>query len=127
MYNAVVARLSDLGYTATQADTSSITFLIGKVEWEIKNNCNISTVPAGLTAVAVDMVCGMFFNQLIAINPDALTFVDLSAAVKAIAEGDTNVTYSDGSKTDEQRLTALTDYLISGSRQELAAYRRFKW
>lgn len=123
MLEDVTSRLAALGYTVTDADTWLLTFIVGKVEETIKNECNIDEVPDGLHYVEVDMVCGEF---LLAKQGSGQELgIDVEAAVKQIKEGDTQITYAipDNSIT----LDGLIDILRNGGRGQFAAYRRFKW
>ena len=60
------------------------------------------------------------------VDPKSLEFINLETEIKQIQEGDTNITFSDSSKTQEQRLDEYINYLI---RKEinLACYRRLRW
>lgn len=125
MLEDVTKRLESFGYEVTEADNWMIEFLIQKIENSIKADCNINTIPEELHEIAVDMVVGEFLlNKK---SRGQLEGFDLEAAVKQIHEGDTSVTFSDGSKTPEERLDELILYLMNYGKGKFAAYRCIKW
>lgn len=122
----IAARLIVFGYTVTAADDWLIGFTTSKVENDIKNRCNISTIPEGLYQTEVDMIVGEFlFTKK---NLGQLSDLDLSAAVKSVEEGDTTITFAvgSGSSTPEQRFDAVINILRSPS-VDFAAFRCIKW
>lgn len=122
----VTARLASFGYIVTTTDAWLLEFIINKVENHIKSQCNTSTVPEDLYQIEVDMVVGEFlFGKK---NMGQLADIDLSAAIKSIQEGDTNITFAigSGSMTAEQRLDALISSLMHPN-ADFASYRRIKW
>jgi hypothetical protein len=124
MLEDVTARLASFGYTVTENDAFMLTFIIQKVENHIKSECNISTIPDELTNIVVDMVVGEFLLNKKSIGQ--LTGFNLSAAVKQIQEGDTNISFS-GEMSPEQRLDALIDYLMNYGKGKLVSYRSIRW
>lgn len=127
----VKARLAMLGFYSPpesgEADASIdvvLGFLIRKTTGYILTSCNINEIPTSFYEAAVDMVCVEYLREQK--NSGQLGGFDYSAAVKAIQEGDTNITFSDGSSTPEQRLDALLAYLSRGY-ESLVDYRRLKW
>ena len=127
----VKVRLGMLGFYKEPAEGETDTsidmilgFLIRKVSGYILVSCNIKEIPAGFYEQAVDMVCAGYLQEQK--NSGQLTGFDYAAAVKAIQEGDTNVTFSDASRTSEQRLEILLAYLDRG-KDEWVNYRRLKW
>nr|DAS46177.1 MAG TPA: head to tail adaptor [Caudoviricetes sp.] len=129
MLERVKERLQSLGYTVKDSDDIAINFAMQKVENTIKNDCNISAIPDGLTHVAVNMVVGEFLMSKKTFAPNDLLNFNLDTAVKQIQEGDTNISFAvgEGSKTDEQRLDSFIDYLLNYGRDEFITYRRFRW
>ena len=129
MLERVNERLQSLGYTVKDSDDIAINFAMQKVENTIKNDCNISAIPDGLTHVAVNMVVGEFLMSKKTFAPNDLLNFNLDTAVKQIQEGDTNISFAvgEGSKTDEQRLDSFIDYLLNYGRDEFITYRRFRW
>ena len=128
VYEAVVARLSMLGYTVTDADKAGLEYLIHKCEVDILTNINHRELPKGLFYTLVDMVAGQFlFNKKAA---GGLEGFDFDAPAKSITEGDISVTFagaSDGSSSAESRFEALLDRLMHPPDSVLAAFRRLRW
>lgn len=126
---SVTSRLTSLGYEVREADSASLAFCVEKVRNTIKNDVNVADVPEGLAYIAVDMAVGEFLKGLMTFSPDALTGFDLDAAVKRIQTGDTTTEFAvgDGTKTDEQRLTAFVDYLLNYGKDEFNSFRRLRW
>ena len=95
VYEAVVARLSMLGYTVTDADKAGLEYLIHKCEVDILTNINHRELPKGLFYTLVDMVAGQFlFNKKAA---GGLEGFDFDAPAKSITEGDISVTFAGAS------------------------------
>lgn len=128
VYEAVVARLSMLGYTVTDADKAGLEYLIHKCEVDILTNINHRELPKGLFYTLVDMVAGQFlFNKKAA---GGLEGFDFDAPAKSITEGDISVTFagaSDGASSAESRVDALLDRLMHPPDSVLAAFRRLRW
>ena len=129
MLERIKERLQSLGYTVKDSDDIAINFAMQKVENTIKNDCNVSAIPDGLTHVAINMVVGEFLMSKKTFAPSDLLNFNLDSAVKQIQEGDTNISFAvgEGSKTDEQRLDSFIDYLLNYGRDEFITYRRFRW
>jgi len=123
----VYKRLGSLGYAITESDDWAISFAIQKVENNIKNSCNVTSIPDGLNQEAIDMICGEFL--FLKKQSGKLEGFNLDAALKSVQAGDTTVTFAvgQGSMTPEQRLDALLSYLITKGRGEFACYRKIKW
>ena len=122
-------RLESFGYVLKDGDEVILNFSIQKVENTIKNDCNISSIPDGLTNVAVDMAIAEFLTAKKTFSPDDIAGLDLGFAVKQIQEGDTNTVFAigEGTLTPEQRLTAFLNYLLTRGRDEFSCYRRLRW
>jgi hypothetical protein len=112
----------------TDSDDWLITFSMEKVTLKIQNQCNISSIPEGLYAAAVDMTCGEFLFVLKQTGKLNETF-NLEVAIKQVQAGDTNVTFAvgDGTETPEQRLNSLINYLTTKGEGDFVCYRKFKW
>ena len=132
MLEDVKLRLLNLGYTVTDQDSWVLQFIINKVEQEIIIQAGVydpdldkMVIPDGFYQNAVDRVTGEFMGEKKSIG--GLTGFDVSAAVKSIQEGDTNVTFAIGSgdSTPEKRLDMLIAYLKSSG--SIASYRTFQW
>ena len=128
VYEAVVARLSMLGYTVTDADKAGLEYLIHKCEVDILTNINHRELPKGLFYTLVDMVAGQFlFNKKAA---GGLEGFDFDAPAKSITEGDVAITFagaSDGASSAEARFDALLAGLMRPPESTLAAFRRMRW
>jgi len=129
MLERIKERLQSMGYAVKDSDDITINFAMQKVENTIKNDCNISAIPEGLMNIAIDMVVGEFLMSKKTFAPNDLLNLNLDSAIKQIQEGDTNISFAvgEGSKTDEQRLDSLIDYLLNYGRDEFITYRRFRW
>lgn len=130
MLDKVMERLASLGYTdISDSDKAVLGFAVGKVTNTIRNDCNISEIPDGLTHIAVDMAVGEFLTAKKTFAPDDIAGLDLDYAVKQIQLGDTNTVFAtgEGSLTSEQRLDALLNYLLTHGRDEFSCYRRIRW
>ena len=119
----VTARLAMLGYTATQADTAEIEYLITKVDTYIKTFCNIPEVPEALNTYATDRVCGEFLKEK-GYTAGTSVGVDASGAVKRITEGDTTIEYADGSGKSAKLDSLIADMLDDSI---LLRFRCIKW
>jgi hypothetical protein len=121
--------LESFGYTLQDGDNWLLGFCIQKVENNIKNECNVSSVPCGLKKVASQMVIGEFLFAKKGIGQLQGLNIDIDAAVKQIQEGDTSVTFAfgNGSMTPEQRLDMLIAYLVNSGISQFVRYRRLKW
>lgn len=129
MIEEIILRLKSFGYEATDEDQPTLTFVWEKVKRRIRNACNIQDIPDGLFFVAVDMAVGYFLQEKKAVSGDSLAGFDLSAAVKSIKEGDTDVSFAvgEGSSTPEQRFNSLIDYLIHYGEKDFVTYRQMVW
>ena len=119
----IVTRLQSLGYMVTDADKWLIGYLIGKVANEIRNECNVDSIPKGLHQIAVDMVCGEFL--MMKKGSGQLEDFDVAGAVKQIKQGDTDVTYAIGD--DSITAETLIHSLMTGGRAQFARFRRLVW
>lgn len=117
----VKKRLDGLGFSTTAVDEWIITFCVDKITNHIKNNCNVSEIPAGLHEVAVDLICGEYLQGKF--NTGQLG--DYSQAIQKIKEGDTDITYTSG-MSDAELIKALIATLQMRE-IDFAAYRRIKW
>ena len=113
MNELVINRLEWFGYEVVHSDLLTIKFIIEKIENKVKTDCNIDEIPEELNNVLVDMVVGNFFIEKKTFDPDSLKSINFESVIKQIQEGDTNITFSDNSKTPEQRFDELINYLIN--------------
>lgn len=125
----VMQRLESFGYTVKDSDEFIISFSMDKVSNTIKNDINAAEIPEGLEHIAVDMVVGEFFQAKKTFQPDDLDGFDLGYAVKQLSTGDTTTTFAigEGTETDESRLTAFINYLLSYGKGQMSRFRRMRW
>lgn len=121
--------LESFGYEMQDGDDWLLGFCIQKVENNIRNECNVSSIPSGLKKVASQMVVGEFLFAKKGIGQLQGLNINIDAAIKQIQEGDTNVTFAfgNGSMTPEQRLDSLIAYLMVSGKNQFVRYRRLKW
>jgi len=123
MLGDVKRRLKSLGYKVEKGDDWVLDFLVDKVSQHIKTACNLSEVPEGLHAVAVDMVVGEFL--LMKKGSGQLSGLDVEAAVKKISLGDASVSFGGGDEA--VTLDGLILHLMESGKSQLSAFRRFAW
>ena len=126
MNELVINRLEWFGYEVVHSDLLTIKFIIEKIENKVKTDCNIDEIPEKLNNVLVDMVVGNFFIEKKTFDPDSLKSINFENVIKQIQEGDTNITFSDNSKTPEQRFDELINYLIN-KEYDFSCYRKIRW
>lgn len=125
-FEGVLNRLDSFGYKAKEEDAWSLSFAMQKVENHIKNFCNVSSVPEGLFNIAVDMVCGEFLFAKKQTGQLTVGELDLSCAIEQISEGDTTVTFGDGT-SDEDKFTMLLNHLMNKGEGDFICFRKLKW
>ena len=123
---SVLKRLDSFGYTISEEDVFGIAFGVQKVEQTIKNDCNVTKIPEGLTCTAVDMVCGEVFGTLYRTGKLRLDALDLDGAIASVNVGGTSVSF-DNNTSDESKLNLFISLLAHGGRGELACYRQIRW
>lgn len=122
----VLKRLDSLGYTPSEDDAFCIGFSVQLVENSIKNDCNVTEVPEGLSNIAVDMVCGEVLGTLYRAGKLSLDNLDLDGAIASVKVGDASVSFSN-STSDDGKFTTLLALLQNGGRGEFACYRSLRW
>lgn len=134
MYDDVVARLRQLGYTLSDdcSPDTAISYSIERAAEKIRANINRTEIPEGLHCTWVDMAAGLFLWDKKAAGrlSEGGMSVELAAPVKSITEGDITVSYagaSEGSLTPEARLDKLIDSLINPPAYLFARFRRLVW
>lgn len=123
---AVLKRLSSFGYEVTNEDDWMIQFASEKVANNIKNSCNVVSIPDGLFHVAVDATCGEFLLAMKQTGRLNLSDLDLNGVVTSIKEGDIQVNFASG-QSDEEKLNSFLNYLLHAKDGELVCYRKLKW
>ena len=128
MYDEIVARLADFGYTASAADEHSITFLIEKWSDYVLDFCNLEELHTGVETKLIDKICGEFLYYKKNSGQLGEDF-DFEAPAKIIKEGDTSITmsYGEGGKTPEQRFDNMLTNLMQSFDKNLVKYRRMAW
>lgn len=126
-FEAVLNRLVSFGYELQETDAWELCFCMMKVENHIKNTCNIKSVPEGLFQVAVDRVCGEFFNGRKASGNLVIGDLDFDGAVSSIKEGDASVNFDTGTSDDEKFSVFLNYLMHEGEEGDLVCYRKLKW
>ena len=123
----VIDRLSQLGYTAVDADSKSIDYELEKITNYTLNYCNITTVPTIIKHRLIDRVCGEFLYYKK--NSGELEGFNYDAVIKQIKEGDTSITYAvgQGEDTPENRFDAFVKQLERGYDKWITPYRRLRW
>lgn len=125
----VKERIQSFGYELKAGDEILINFSISKVTNTIKNDCNVTEIPDGLSNIAIDMAVGEFFATKKTFTPDDLTGLDLNYAVKQLDEGDMKTTFAigEGTQTAEQRLDAFIVHLLTYGRDQFSCFRCLRW
>ena len=126
LFELVLRRLETFGYVATEADVFGIAFSVQKSELNIRNDCNITEIPAELFPTLCDMACGDFLSVEYRTGRLNLADLDLGGAITSVTEGDTSISF-DKSTTDEGKFAALISALSDSGRGNLECYRKFKW
>lgn len=129
MYNDVVNRLLQLGYTVLLEDREAIEYTIADAESYVKLFCNIETVPESLHYKLVNRVCGvflMFKKNMGLLNQTNFNF---EKAEKTIKLGDTSITYAigEGDMTPEARFDSAINALMRDFDKNLVLFRRLVW
>lgn len=131
IYDDVIIRLSQLGYTAPVDNThmSTVIYAINRAAEKIKANINRTDIPDGLHYTLVDMAVGLFLMDKKTAGQLGDDF-DFTLPAKKITEGDISVEFageSDGASTPEARFDKLIDSFINPPAYLFARYRRFVW
>lgn len=129
IYNDVLLRVKNLGYTATEDDEESVRYSIGRASEYITGYINRAEVPEGLKYTFIDMAAGLFLTDKKAAGTLGDGF-DFSAPVKSKSEGDVSITFasaSDGSKTPEARFDEMLLRMVTPAPSLLISYRRMRW
>lgn len=92
MITEIKERLETLGYDAKPEDDAFISFVLDKTNERIKIFTNQLVVPDELKFEIIDAVVGEFMLAKLATGG-----LDVERAVQSISEGDTSVTFANGS------------------------------
>lgn len=132
IYDDVVYRLSQLGYTVPAGDTpdTAVNYAINRAAEKIKANINRTEIPEGLYYTYVDMAAGLFLKDKKDTGQLTGDAFDFTAPAKKITEGDVSVEFAgadDGNSTPEARFDKLINSLINPPAYLFARFRRFVW
>ena len=122
----VLKRLVSFGYFLKEDDSWELSFVMAKVDNQIKNSCNTTSIPEGLSHVAADMICGEFLMNRKNSGRLELSDLDLSGAITSISEGDVSVSF-DADSTDEDKFNQLVNFLMNHGKGDFVCYRRLRW
>ena len=96
MLDKIIERLRQLGHVVSEDEKASLTFLINKANKFILDECNITEVPENVRPAEIDYICYEYLHTLDKASQIADNLG--SKEVTSITEGDTSVSYGDGSK-----------------------------
>ena len=122
----VLKRLVSFGYFLKEEDSWELSFVMMSVENQIKNSCNTSSIPEGLSHTAVDIACGEFLMNRKNTGRLEISDLDLHGAIASISEGDVSISFDTGS-TDEQKFNQLMNFLMTKGKGDFVCYRKLKW
>ena len=124
---AIKSRLTQLGYTPTDADDSQIEFELTKMVNYTLNYCNIQEIPEIIENRLIDRVCSefLFYKK----NSGTLTDFDYDTVIKQLKEGDTQITWAvgQGEDTPESRFDRFVKQLERGYDKWITPHRRLRW
>ena len=123
---SVLKRLDSFGYTPSEEDAFCIGFSVQLVENSIKNDCNVTEIPEGLTNTAVNMVCGEVLGSMYRAGKLSLDNLDLDGAIASVKAGDISVSFNN-STSDDGKFTTLLALLQNSGRGDFACYRSLRW
>lgn len=116
-----------IGYTMTDGDSWLVGFCVQKVEQEIKNACNVQSVPLGLYKCATGLVVADFLTLKRANGNLDVESLNFEPVVKSLQEGDTQINYATETvSSGEQRLNLFLAACYAG-REQFIGYRKLKW
>ena len=93
---------------------------VRKMEMELN-----SEIPVAFEYALVDMVVGEFLMSQKSLGTLKMNALDYNMVVKSVQEGDTNITFADGS-SDSQKLDVLISFLMHPE-INYADYRKIRW
>lgn len=125
-FEAVLQRLISFGYKFQENDDWILCFAMQTVENHIKSSCNVTSIPDGLSNVAVDRVCGEFLFAKKQTGQLTMEGLDLDGAIASISEGDTSVSFVAGA-TDDDRFNQLVKVLMTKGEGDFICYRQLRW
>lgn len=125
LINDVFNRLIGFGYTPTKSDVFNIGFSIIKVDNNIKNYCNITSIPYELYPTLVEL-CWVEILSLLFHSGKLDDTFDLNEVVKIVSVGDTSITFDNTSSVSEQ-INNLIVNLTQQAERSVLCFRKVKW
>lgn len=131
MLEVVKERLAKLGIQLSNEPTSTdgylINFAVNKTVNHIKSQTNLTSVPEGLTYVAIDMAVGEFLLTKKSIGLLDIESLNFDAVEKRVKDGDTDVEFAiDAKSTPEAKFEAFLHYL-QHNEVDFVRYRVLTW
>ena len=123
----VLKRLDSFGYEPKEEDAFIIGFSVQKVENNIKDDCNITDIPEGITSIAVDMSCGEILDTLYRTGKLDVGNIALDGAIASVTLGDATVSFDNTTSDNSGTFTALINSLKNSGKGCFACYRTVKW
>ena len=111
-------------YEFSAMEEMILSFDIDKCVREMEMKLN-SGIPEAFEYALVDMVVGEFLMSQKSLGTLKMNALDYNMVVKSVQEGDTNITFADGS-SDSQKLDVLISYLMHPE-IDYADYRKIRW
>lgn len=125
LINDVFYRLIGFGYTPTKSDVFTIGFSIIKVDNNIKNYCNITSIPYELYPTFVEL-CWVEILSILHSNGKLDEVFESNEVVKTVSIGDTSVTFDNTSSVSEQ-INNLIVNLTQQAERGVLCFRKVKW
>ena len=108
----------------TPVDEMILSFDTDKCIREMEMKLN-SHIPESFEYALVDMIVGEFLMNQKSLGMLEMNEIDYSMVVKSVQEGDTTVTFADGT-SDSQKLDTLISFLMHPE-INYADYRKIRW
>lgn len=133
MENRIYEKLNSLGYsipndegvyTPSESDKMAISLIMLKVVQIACNECNTDELPTELEYQIIDNIVGEFLYQKKSMGLLDIESLDLTDTVKSISEGDTSITFADGTSQAEQ-FNILVSYLMRNI--DYSDFRKIRW
>ena len=123
----VIHLIESLGFQIAESDLFSLGFCVQKTEQEIKNACNVSTVPLELYQVAKGLIVADFLTMKKISGTIGGVNLDFEPILKELQEGDTKQVFAvDSVSSAEQRLDSFIALMNLG-REQFIRFRRLQW
>lgn len=113
------------GYIPTKDDIFNISFSIVKVDSNIKNYCNITSIPNQIYPTILELCFCETLSMLYSSGKLDET-LGLNDAVKTVNIGDTSVTFDNSTTASEQVNNLIVD-LMQKAERSILCYRKLRW